>query len=148
MNELPRLVADTPPGTKAHLKVLREGKEKDFTLTVTELKEEKQAAQAKEEGGGEEAPLGLVVKNIDPNLVRRYRLQDTKGALVVAVEQGSPAADAGIRPGDLVLEIEGQVIGSAQDFQAAVAKLKKETYARFLIKRQGRTLYLIVEVPK
>jgi serine protease Do len=148
MNELPRLVADTPPGTKAHLKVLREGKEKDFHLTITELKEERQAAQAKEEGGGEEAPLGLVVKNIDPNLVKRYRLRDTKGALVVAVEQGSAAADAGIRPGDLLLEIEGQVINSAPDFQAAVAKLKKETSARVLIKRQDRTLYLTLEVPK
>ena len=109
MNDLPRLVAGTAPGAKAQVKVLREGKEKDFTLTITELKEEKQASQAKEEGGGEEAPLGLVVKNIDPNLAKRFRLRDTKGALVVGVEQGSAAADAGIKPGDILLEINGQV---------------------------------------
>ena len=128
MNELPRLVADTAPGAKANVKILREGKEKSFTLTISELTEEKQAAQAKEEGGGEETPLGLLVKNIDPNLAKRFRLRDTKGALVVGVEQGSAAADAGIRPGDILLEIDGQVINSAKDFQAAVAKLKKETY--------------------
>jgi serine protease Do len=148
MNELPRMVADTAPGTKTSLKVLREGKEKTFNLTISELTEEKQAAQVKEEGGSEETPLGLLVKNIDPNLARRYRLRDTKGALVVGVEQGSAAADSGIRPGDILLEIDGHVINSAKDFQTAAAKLKKETTARFLIKRQGKTLYLMVEVPK
>ena len=148
MNDLPRLVADTAPGTKATVKVLREGKEKDLTVTITELKEEKQAAQAKEEGAGEEAPLGLVVKNLDPNLAKRFRLRDTKGALVVGVEQGSVAADAGIRPGDLLLEVDGQVISTAKDFLTATSKLKKESTARFLIKRQGRTLYLTLEVPK
>lgn len=148
MNDLPRLVAGTAPGAKAQVKILREGKEKDFTLTITELKEEQQAAQAREEAGGEEAPLGLVVKNIDPNLAKRFRLRDTKGALVIGVEQGSVAADAGIRPGDILLEINGQVIASAKEFQAAVSKIKKPGYARFLIKRQGRTIYLMMEIPK
>jgi serine protease Do len=148
MNDLPRLVANTAPGTKATVKVLREGKEKSITITITELKEEKQAAQAKEEGGGEEAPMGLVVKNIDPNLAKRFRLRDTKGALVVGVEQGSVAADAGIKPGDILIEVDGQVINNAKDFQTAAGKLKKESTARFLIKRQGRTLYLTLEVPK
>ena len=148
MNELPRMVADTAPGAKANVKILREGKEKSFTLTISELTEEKQAAQAKEEGAGEETPLGLMVKNIDPNLAKRFRLRDTKGALVVGVEQGSAAADAGIRPGDILLEIDGQVIDTAKDFQAIAAKLKKESTGRFLIKRQGRTLYLTLEIPK
>ncbi len=149
MNELPRLVADTAPGTKATVKVLREGKEKTFQVTITELtEEERQSAQAKEEGGGEETPLGLLVKNIDPNLAKRFRLRDNKGAVVVGVEQGSPAADAGIKPGDILLEIDGQVISSAKDFQTSAGKLKKEAFARLLIKRQGRTLYVTVEVPK
>ena len=147
MNELPRLVAETAPGAKANIKILREGKEKAVSLTISELAEEKQAVQGKEEGGGEAAPLGLVVKNIDPNLAKRFRLRDTKGALVVGVEQGTPAADAGVKPGDILLEIDGKMINSAGDFQAAVGKLKKESTARFLIKRQARTLYLTVEVP-
>jgi serine protease Do len=90
MNELPRMVADTAPGAKATLKVLRDGKEKNLNVTITELAEERQTAQTKEEGAGEETPLGLLVKNIDPNLAKRYRLRDTKGALVVGVEQGAP----------------------------------------------------------
>ena len=148
MNDLPRLVADTAPGTKASVKVLRDGKEKTFNVTVSELTEEQQATEGKEEGGGEQNRLGLVVKSITPELARHFHLRDTKGVLVEGVEQGSAAADAGIQPGDLVLEIDNQAINTVKDFETAVARLKKESYARLLMKRQGRTLYLMLEVPK
>jgi serine protease Do len=147
MNELPRMVADTPPGSKSTLKVLREGKEMSFTVTVMEMTEERQVA-GKEEGGAKEAPLGLEVKNLDPDLARKFRLRDNKGVVVTQVEPGSPAAEAGLRPGDLLLEIDGAVIGSQKDYLAVIGKLKKESFARFLVKRLGRTLYLTVEVPK
>ena len=148
MNDLPRLVADTAPGTKASVKVLRDGKEKTFTVTVAELTEEAQAAESKEEGGGKQNRLGLVVTNITPELAQHFHLRDTKGVLVEGVEQDSAAADAGIQPGDIVLEIDNQAINTVKDFDTAVARLKKESYARLLIKRQGRTLYLMVEVAK
>ncbi len=149
MNDLPRLVADTPPGTKASVKVLRDGKEKTFSVTVSELSEERQASEGKEEGGGgEQNSLGLLVKNITPELARHFHLRDTKGVLVEGVEQGSAAADSGMQPGDIVLEINNEPINTVKDFETAVGRLKKETYARLLIKRQSRTLYLMLEVPK
>lgn len=146
MNELPRLVAETQPGTKATLKVLREGKEKTFTLTVTELTEERQAQVAKEEG--EESALGLVVRNLDQALAQRLRLKETKGVVVVQVDQGTAAADAGLRQGDLILEINGQAVENLKAYQEIIGKVKKGTSARFLIKRQGRTLYLVLEIPQ
>ena len=98
MNELPRMVAETAPGSKATLKVLREGKEKTLNLTIAELTDEQQA-QAKEEGAAEKTPLGLEVQNLTPTLAQQFRLRDNKGVVVVQVESGSPAADAGIRAG-------------------------------------------------
>jgi serine protease Do len=145
MNELPRMVADAPPGTPATVKVLREGKEKTFKLTVTELTEEKQARAATEEG--EESPLGLVVKSLDQTLAQRFRLRETQGVVVVQVEQGSAAAEAGLRPGDLLLEIDGQAVENLKAYQGIMGKLKKGSHTRFLIKRQGRTTYLTVEIP-
>ncbi len=146
MNELPRLVADTHPGTTSTLKVLRDGKEKTFKLTVTELKEERQAQATPDEG--EENPLGLVAKDLDQNLARHFRLKETRGLVVVQVEPGSAAADAGLRPGDLILEVNGQAVDSLKDYQGLMGKVKKGTFARLLIKRQGRTQYLSVEIPQ
>jgi serine protease Do len=147
MNELPRMVADTAPGSKATLKVLREGKEKTLNLTIVELTDERQA-QAKEEGAAEKTPLGLEVQNLTPALAQQFRLRDNKGVVVVQVESGSPAADANIRPGDLILEVNGAVIATVKEYREAVAKVKKDSIARFLVKRAGRTLYLTVEIPK
>ncbi len=147
MNELPRLVAATPPNSKATLKILRDGKEKTLNITITEMTEEKQAQETPGEGGEAESPLGLMVNNLTPELVKRFRLRDNKGVVVVQVAPGSAGADAGLRPGDLVLEVGGQVVSSVKEYRDAVKKLKKGQVSRFLIKRQGRTLYLTVEVP-
>ena len=147
MNELPRLVAATPPNSKATLKILRDGKEKTLNITITEMTEEQQAQEASGEGGEVESPLGLTVNNLTPELVKRFRLRDNKGVVVVQVAPGSAGADAGLRPGDLVLEVGGQVVSSVKEYRDAVKKLKKGQVSRFLIKRQGRTLYLTVEVP-
>lgn len=146
MNELPRLVAETAPGSAATVKVLREGKEKTFKLTVTELTDEKLAQAPGEEA--EESPLGLVVKDLTPELAKRYRLKETQGTLIVGVEQGSAAADAGLRPGDLIMEINGKPVANLKAYQKIIGELKKGTFARFLIKRAGRTLYYTVEIPQ
>ena len=63
MNELPRMVAETAPGSKATLKVLRQGKEKTLNLTITELTDEQQA-KAKTKRAAEKTPLGLEVQNL------------------------------------------------------------------------------------
>jgi serine protease Do len=147
MNELPRLVADTAPGSKATLKVLREGKEKTLHLTITELTDEKQA-QAKEEGAAEKTPLGLEVQNLTPALAQQFRLRDNQGVVVIRVESGTPAAEAGIRSGDMVLEVNGTAVATVKEFRSAIGKVKKGDVVRFLIKRQGHTLYLTMENPK
>ncbi|MEW6388485.1 MAG: DegQ family serine endoprotease [Thermodesulfobacteriota bacterium] len=146
MNELPRLVAATKPGAKATVKVLRNGKEKTLPVTVTELKEERQAAGPREKAV--ESPSGLVVEELDASMARRFGLKESRGAVVVQVVPGSPGAEAGIRPGDLILEINGQTVQKIGDYQRLMAGLEKGAHARFLIKRQGHTLYFSVEIPK
>jgi serine protease Do len=116
-------------------------------LNIVELTDERQA-QAKEGGAGEKTPLGLEVQNLDPNLARQYRLRDNKGVVVVRVEPGGPAAESGLRPGDMIMEVNGTVVSTVKEYRAVIAKLKKESVARFLIKRTGRTLYLTMEIPK
>jgi serine protease Do len=111
---------------------------------MTEEQQAQEAAGGKDE---EESPLGLMVKNLTPELAKGFRLRDNKGVVVVQVAPGSAGADAGLRPGDLVLEVGGQVVANVKDYRQAVKKLKKGQVGRFLVKRQGRTLYLTVEIP-
>ena len=147
MNELPRMVAETAPGAKATLKILRDGKDKTLSLTIAELPEGREA-QVKGKGRAEKAPLGLKVQNLNPTLTQQFRLRDNKGVVVVQVESGSPAAEAGLRSGDMILEVDGTEVSTLKGYRKAIAKLRKEAVVRFLIKRMGRTLYLTVEVPK
>lgn len=147
MNELPRLVAATPPGTRVTVKVLRDGKEKTFTLTVTELKEERQALR--EEGEEEEQmAVGLTLENLTPDLARRFGLKETQGVVVMRVAPGSTAAEAGLRPGDLIMELNSQPVRSVSEFQTQIRKMAPGSFARLLIKRAGHTLYITVEIPK
>uniref|UniRef100_A0A7C5EKZ1 Probable periplasmic serine endoprotease DegP-like n=1 Tax=Desulfobacca acetoxidans TaxID=60893 RepID=A0A7C5EKZ1_9BACT len=147
MNELPRLVAETPPGTTATVKVLRGGKEKTFTVTVAELKEERFArgeTRDTEDGG----TIGLVVEDLDPQLARRFGLRDTKGVVVVNVLPNSPASEAGLQRGDLILEINGQPVPNTKALKSVIAKLPKKSFARFLVKRENRTHFFAVEIPE
>ena len=144
MNELPRLVAVTAPGTKVTLKVLRQGKEKSFSLVVTELKEEKTAQAPMERV--DEPVVGLVVENLDPNLARELGLKENQGVVVLQVSPGSSAAEAGLRKGDIIMEINGQPVKSVSDYRRLAGSLPKDSYARFLIKRQSHTLYFTVEI--
>jgi serine protease Do len=150
MNELPRMVAQTAPGTEATVKVLRQGKEKTFTVTIGELKAEQQKQLGMEgegEGEGEKSSLGMTVQELDQALAQRLRMKETSGVVVVKVEQGTPAAESGIRPGDLIEEINANPVHNMKEFNEAVNQLPKGSTSRMLIKRQGRTLYVVVEVP-
>jgi serine protease Do len=146
MNELPRLVAATKPGTKVTVKVLRDGKERNVSLTVTELKEERQAMTTGE--SEEESAVGLTVESLTPEMARRFGLKESKGVVVMRVSPGSAAAEAGLRPGDVIIEINSQALHTVSDYQKQVQRLKPGAFARLLIKRSGHTLYITLEIPK
>ena len=150
MHELPRLVAGTPPGKTANLKVLRNGKEQEFHgyYCRNETGNDVPIQESTEEGESEKSTLGMTVQELTPQLARNLQLKDTSGVVVVQVEQGSPAGDAGIRPGDLVEEINGIPIKTMKDYQTQLANQKPGSSIRFLMKRRGKTMYVVVEVPE
>jgi serine protease Do len=139
MNELPRLVAATPPGTKTTIKVLRNGKEITLPITVTELKEENLGREPGEQGS----------EDLDSRLARRFDLgKETKGVVVAEVVPGSSASDAGFRQGDIILEVNGKTVSDSKSFQKMLTAQPKKSYVRFLVKREGRTLILALEMPE
>lgn len=80
----------------------------------------KVADQLREDGTADHAFIGLSLGDITPQIAERLGLPDTRGALALAVPDGGPAAKAGIRPGDVLVKLDGEELASPEDLLAAL----------------------------
>jgi serine protease Do len=145
MRDLPTLVAATPVGKKVQVNVLRKEKKETLTVVIGELEEEK-AAEADTED--EIGSLGMTVQNLTPELTEYFQLEETEGVVVAEVERYGPAAEAGIRRGDIILEVNQTAVKSVKDYRKALAKKKPGESSLFWIKRGDNTLYFAVRSEK
>ncbi|HEY7534990.1 MAG TPA: DegQ family serine endoprotease [Thermodesulfobacteriota bacterium] len=145
MQELPKLVAATPPGTEVQLKYLRNGKEKTARLKVAEQPEEI-AKSGVPRGEQIEQNLGLIVQEINPQIQRRLGIEDSQGVIITNVESGGPAQESGLRVGDLILEINKKQIKNLEDYRKSMDSIKNGETALLLIKRGKNTIYSALKV--
>ena len=138
--ELPIIVARTPVDKKVRLKVLRDKKELPLTVVVGELKDEEVVASGPEKG-----ELGLTVQKVTPQIAESLGLENTEGLVVTAVEPGSAADEAGIRRGDVILQVDQKPVRSIDDFNKVVAAAKKGKGVLFLVRRGENTLFLALK---
>jgi serine protease Do len=133
MRQLRLLVSQTAPGKTVKLKVLREGKERILIATLGEIPKEMLThggqPQPTERGKSEKDALdGVEVSDLDPQAQREAGVPDNiRGALVTSVDQDSNAADAGLRAGDVIVEINRQPVRSADDAVALSEKAKTDS---------------------
>ena len=140
-NDLPRLVAETPVGKSVDVTVIRDGKETHLTIKVEEMTEEKIKAQSS-------APVqsfGMKVDNITPQWRQQFSIGEKSGVVVVSVDQGSLADEAGIQAGDVIKEVNRQNVHTLAQYNAALSKSGKGKPALFLIKRGKQTFYVTLE---
>jgi len=140
--DLSRLIAGTPVGSTVKLDVLREGKKKSLSAVIEKLAG---PSEAKEGGGaapGGATALGLQIADLDDDLRQQFGLRDAKGAVVADVEPGSPAGDAGVRPGDLLVEIDRKPVANAADAEHLLSAGGESVL--LLVRRGEGTLYLVV----
>jgi serine protease Do len=144
------MVAQTPPGSKATVKLLRDGKELTLTVKLGELPTEGLAKAGSRSGGlrrSQEADAldGVVVEDLDARARRQFNVPNhVQGALIVDVDQSSPAAAAGLRAGDVILEINRQRVTNADE---AVQRSEEVKGSRVLLRvwsREGNR-YVVVE---
>ncbi len=142
MTELPRLVAATPVGKAVTVKALRDGKTRDFTVSVGRL------ADAGDEGaqGAADDLLGISVRELTKDLAAKMGLKEAQGVVVASVKSGSIAEEGGLLPGDIIREINGTAIVSVQDYEKAIKGYKKGDVVRFLLRRGDGNYFLALRI--
>jgi serine protease Do len=138
------LVASAEPGTRARLALLREGREQAVEVTIGEVPEPT-AVAAPAATPGRPASPGLSVTEVTPELARKLGLPPgVRGAVVIEVRPGGLAAEAGLRPGDVIQEVNRRPVRSAGEFARAVEQAGAGDLV-VLVNRGGSTAYVVVE---
>ena len=128
--ELPGLVADTPPGKHATVKLWRNGAEQTLGVTVARMADEKAASAEGANSDANSGKLGLAVQQSDQGLV-------------VAGASG-PAARAGVREGDVILAVNNQPVKNVEQLRRLVDKAGR--HVALLVQREDAKVYVPVDL--
>jgi serine protease Do len=139
-DELVERVTRTKPGTTVPVEVIRDRQRKTLRVNVgtLELDEQGRSGDASSDTG-----FGLSLRDLNAQIRRQVDLPaDRDGAVVTAVEPGRAAAQAGVRPGDVILEVNRSGVSSAVDTTAALRRTPEGDPAFLLVWRRGQELFL------
>jgi len=145
-SDLPRIVGETKPGTRADMQVWRKGKTLTLTVKVGEIPTEKAPAAGKPAAPAPEATnaLGLGVVDVPADVQKKLRI---KGGVQVKIAEGA-AAKAGLQEGDIVLALNDTDVTGAKQFGELVSKLDKGRAAGLLVRRGDQTQWVAVPASK
>jgi serine protease Do len=141
-NSLRNAIARVMPGTEVTLSVVRDGKPQDLKVTIGEKEVERTSTSEREDErtGGR---YGLTVEPITPEVARKFELaKDTSGVVVSDVDPDSPGADAGLQPGDVIVQVNRKPVKDAAELRAALDEATSQRPALLLVKRENGTVFL------
>lgn len=152
-DDLVGYVVATRPGSTVPVKVLRDKQERTLNLTVDELNlEEETSRSARGGGSGPSEPdeqasagFGITMSPLTPDIMRRLRIpEDTRGVLVSAVEQGSPAFRSGVQRGDVILQVNRRPVSTPTEASRLLSQVPDGSTAFFLLLRNGQETFVTV----
>jgi serine protease Do len=139
--ELTRIIADFHVGEAVKITVLRDGKEKTFTVKIAKREETERVSRSIP--NKEQDAFGIGVSNLTPEIARRLNLQETEGVVVTGVQPKSQGEDKGVKTRDIIKEINHQSINTVDDYENAIRKVKKGDTFSMLIKRADSGFFVI-----
>ena len=142
-NELRNQIASTPPGSDVTLTILRDGREQQVKAKLAELDTSSESSKGAP-AGASHGHLGISVEPLTPELAKQLGLRNGQGVVVADVDPTGPAAEAGVQPGDVILEVNRQPVRSPAEIQAALARTGSRP-ALLLVNRDGRNFFLTVQ---
>jgi len=148
LSDLPRTVAATTPGETVEVKVVRDGKEKTFSITVGTRADEEQEASTPEKETTSDERFGLSVQPLTPEMAKRRGLDETEGVVISSVAPDSPAMAAGLRRGDVIKEIDRKPVTSVSDYNKYISEADGNDVVLLRIVRGSSTLFVVIKGPK
>jgi serine protease Do len=156
-SELLSLVSDMSPGQTIEIRYLRDGKENTAKMVVGDRKnlappEEEGDSSGEADDNQPNAKLGINVRSLGAEDAKKYDLHSGEGVLVSRVQPGSVGDEAGLQPGDVIVEINRQSIRNPQEYQTVTSHLKSGSDVLFLVKRLNPrgavfALYMAAQLP-
>ena len=143
MRRLPRIVAETDIEKPVSVLLWRDSKKVTVKVTVGELAEDQPKVASrgggKDEGERKVKDLGLTLSTVTKRLRKRFNLEeDIKGVVVVSVDDDGPAAEKGIRPGDVVVEVGQHEVTTPDEVLEMVKKTRESGRKSVLMLLEGR----------
>jgi len=142
-HDLPAMVAATPVGEEATVTVLRDGKEHQLPIKVGKLPSEE--AKLEKSVQPAKGKWGLQLHDLSPQIAQQFRLEADQGVVVVGVEPGSPADEAGIQQGDVIVEVERHPVSSVNDVKEKIGEAKDKDHLLLLVQRENGKFYVPLE---
>ncbi|HIG28635.1 MAG TPA: Do family serine endopeptidase [Verrucomicrobiales bacterium] len=145
------IISQKMPGTEVKIKAYRDGKKKDFTVILGELNREdprrNNGFSHEQEQVGVNALKGLELSDTDSNRAVPFNLPTMEGAVVTEIDPNSPAYDAGLRRGYVILDVDGEKISTAQEAFEAGRTLKSKLLLRVWLSN-GNVRLMVIAVEK
>nr|HQV33371.1 PDZ domain-containing protein [Calditrichia bacterium] len=142
--ELSNRIAGLSPGSTTKVTLYRDGDEKNINVKLGELPEDELAEDMQD--SGKRGKLGMGLTDFNGELADRFNLDaDLKGALVTQVQPGSPAAEAGLRTGDLILRVNRKSVGSAGEAKELLANSPSDKPILLQVRRGNGSLFIVIE---
>jgi serine protease Do len=140
-HDLPAMVATTPVGEKVTVIVLRDGKERSLPIKVGKLPSEE--VKIEKSAQPTEGKWGLQLHDLNPQIARQMRLKTDDGVVVFGINRGSPADEAGIRRGDIIVEVNRHQVNSVNDVKEQIDK--SEDHLLLLVQRDNGKFFVPLE---
>ncbi|NLG74735.1 MAG: PDZ domain-containing protein [Xanthomonadaceae bacterium] len=138
-SEVPGLIASKKPGSNVQIEVWRDGKTRRVTVKPEQIRDDGERVATTDGGADEAAQLGLVVR---PLTAEEKQQAETQGNLLVENVDG-PAAAAGVRPGDIILGVNGSPVKSVDELKKAAKKRGGKVVA-LLVQRNKQQIFIPV----
>ena len=165
VGDLVQAINDHSPGDKVRIAVIRDGRRATITAELGERKRKKYRVRDihmpdlghlenlgkdvhrwVEAWHGDQGYLGVSILDINDELGEYFKVKEGEGVLITDVLEDSPAEDAGLKAGDVVLEFDGKMVGDTDKFRKYVAKSEPGEDVSIVVKRKGRKKTFEVEI--